>query len=389
MPIPILAVLSILAFVSAMSIRILDPMIPAIAREFGTSPERAAYLATAFALPFALGQLPVGALGDALGKARILKFAVAGLTVSLFLAAAAPTFELLFAARVFGGLTSGGIIPLCFAMVGDRFAPELRQVALSRVLMAMLSSAFVGSIGAGLVADAFGWRMALVIAGLIGFAAFTIALLSLPARKVELRPPFSVKSAIATYAGVFRNPLWKVCFPAVFAEGVVVFGLMPYVAALLEARNMGGTREAGFVAAGLGIGGIGYTLLVPFLLAKLGPAGIVRLGGIVALFGYAAVPLAPSWPLQMLAFGAAGLGFYMVHNTLQLLATELAPQSRGSATAMHAFWFFLGHATGPLFYRAAFDWIGTGPAIMLAGAVMLLISLRVASVLPVRKTAPA
>lgn len=389
MPMPILAVLSILAFVSAMSIRILDPMLPAIAREFATSPDRAAYLATAFALPFALGQLPVGALGDALGKARILKFAMAGLTVSLLLAAAAPTFELLFAARVFGGLTSGGIIPLCFAMIGDRFAPEFRQVALSRVLMAMLSSAFVGSVGAGLVADAFGWRTALVIAALIGLAAFAVALLSLPARKIEQRPPFSIKSAIATYAGVFRNPLWSVCFPAVFAEGVVVFGLMPYVAALLEARDMGGMREAGFVVAGLGIGGIVYTLLVPFLLARIGQAGIVRLGGIIALFGYAAVPLAPSWPLQMLAFGAAGLGFYMVHNALQLLATELAPQSRGSATAMHAFWFFLGHAMGPLFYRVAFDWIGTGPAIMLAGTVMLLISLRVASVLPARKTATA
>ena len=90
-----------------------------------------------------------------------------------------------------------------------------------------------------------------------------------------------------------------------------------------------------------------------------------------------------------MAFGLSGLGFYMVHNALQLLATELAPQARGSATAMHAFWFFLGHAMGPLFYRVAFDWIGTGPAILIAGLVMLAIGLRVASVLPVRKPVAA
>ena len=48
----------------------------------------------------------------------------------------------------------------------------------------------------------------------------------------------------------------------------------------------------------------------------------------------------------------AGFGFYSIHNSLQTQATELAPQNRGAAVALHAFFFFLGQSIGPLFYAA-------------------------------------
>jgi predicted MFS family arabinose efflux permease len=388
MQLPILAVLSFVAFVSAMSIRIMDPILPEIARDLGTRAEVTAYLASAFALPYALGQLPIGALGDALGKARIIKLCLAGLTVSLALSAVSTSFEMLFASRVFGGLTSGGVIPLCFAIVGDRFAPAERQVALSRVLMAMLTSALIGSIGSGLVASQLGWRAVFIAATAISLAALALSMAALKPRSGATRERFSVQVSLQKYASVFENKLWLVCFAGVFVEGVVVFGLMPYIATLLEARNMGGIREAGFVVAGLGLGGLIYTLSVSRLLAQIGQVKMIRLGGFIALVGYLAVSLANAWPGQMLAFAAAGLGFYMVHNSLQLLATELAPHARASATSLHAFFFFLGHAIGPAFYSLAFDLIGVMPAILIAGITMLTLSLVLASVLSTR-TAPA
>jgi predicted MFS family arabinose efflux permease len=116
---------------------------------------------------------------------------------------------------------------------------------------------------------------------------------------------------------------------------------------------------------------------------------MIRLGGVIALVGYAAVSLSSSWPSQMLAFAAAGLGFYMVHNSLQVLATELAPAARASSTALHAFFFFLGHAIGPAFYRFAFDRIGVRPAILIAGVTMLGLSYWLATVLQARSTAAA
>ena len=40
----------------------------------------------------------------------------------------------------------------------------------------------------------------------------------------------------------------------------------------------------------------------------------------------------------------AGLGFYMLHNTLQVNATQMAPAHRGSSLALFAAILFIGQA---------------------------------------------
>ena len=67
------------------------------------------------------------------------------------------------------------------------------------------------------------------------------------------------------YASVFRNPRAKVCFSAVFAEGIVIFGLFPFVALLLLAGGETRASIAGIVLAGFSIGGILYALTVRWL----------------------------------------------------------------------------------------------------------------------------
>jgi MFS family permease len=42
------------------------------------------------------------------------------------------------------------------------------------------------------------------------------------------------------------------------------------------------------------------------------------------------------------------VGFYMIHNSMQTIATELAPTARGSAVALFAASYFLGQAIGPV-----------------------------------------
>jgi MFS transporter, YNFM family, putative membrane transport protein len=43
---------------------------------------------------------------------------------------------------------------------------------------------------------------------------------------------------------------------------------------------------------------------------------------------------------------AAGLGFYMMHSTLQINATQMAPAVRGTAMAVFAGCLFLGQSVG-------------------------------------------
>ena len=71
-----------------------------------------------------------------------------------------------------------------------------------------------------------------------------------------------------------------------------------------------------------------------------------------------------------------GLGFYMVHNTIQTRVTEVAPEARGSAVALHAFHFYVGQSLGPVAVGLASGLLGAGWAFALAGLGMLALGLR-------------
>ena len=57
----------------------------------------------------------------------------------------------------------------------------------------------------------------------------------------------------------------------------------------------------------------------------------------------------------------------MVHNTIQTRVTEVAPEARGSAVALHAFHFYVGQSLGPVAVGAASGLFGAGAAFALAG----------------------
>ena len=96
-------------------------------------------------------------------------------------------------------------------------------------------------------------------------------------------------------------------------------------------------------------------------------AAAAALGGLAA---------APSASLFVGAGLVLGLGFYMVHNTIQTRVTEVAPEARGSAVALHAFHFYVGQSLGPVAVGAASGLFGAGAAFALAGLGMLALGWR-------------
>src|SRR3954470_14545016 len=95
---------------------------------------------------------------------------------------------------------------------------------------------------------------------------------------------------------VLRNPPSFVCFGVVFFEGLAIYGVMPFIGELLRARGAGGLREAGFVIGGLGIGGLIYAVVLPFVLRLASRQIMMAVGGVVAALGLSGVGLQLSWP---------------------------------------------------------------------------------------------
>jgi MFS family permease len=71
--------------------------------------------------------------------------------------------------------------------------------------------------------------------------------------------------------------------------------------------------------------------------------------------------------------GACGMGYYMLHNCLQIEATELAPAARGSAVALFACGFFAGQALGPPLFGALMHSVGFTLALLVVAAGIALL----------------
>jgi predicted MFS family arabinose efflux permease len=369
-PAALLAVLGLTGFASNIAIRIVDPIVPLLAREFGVAVSIAALLASAYTLPYALGQPVLGPLGDSKGKVRVMSVCLFVLAGALLASAFAWSVGSLAAARMLSGLAGGACIPLALALIGDRFAMEERQAAISRYLLFVIIGQMSGPPMAGLLSGWIGWRWVFVIAAAIALAAGIAVRVGIQPHPGLVRPPFRLETILANYRLVLANPMAKFCYAAVAAEGCFIYGFLPYVAAMLEDRGAGGIREAGFVVAGIGLGGLLFNLVLTRLQRGMTRAGIMRAGSFVIFAGMAAVAVSPTWPLEMAAFTTVGLGFYMLHTGIQTEATELAPQARGSAVALHAFSLFLGMALGPVAYGAAIPLIGAPLALVIGGAAV-------------------
>jgi predicted MFS family arabinose efflux permease len=127
------------------------------------------------------------------------------------------------------------------------------------------------------------------------------------------------------------------------------------------------------VLGAFGIGGLLYALSVRLLLRRLGMRRLCLVGSAAAAAGYVALAFAPSWPLAALSMFVAGFSFYMLHNSLQTEATELAPSARGSAVALFACGFFLGQGLGPLVFGALLHGLGPRPALIAVAAVIVVL----------------
>ena len=158
-PLPaLILVLGACGFASTFTMRIIDPLIPTLAGEFGRSVPQIVMMVTGFSLAYALGQPFLGPVADAVGKIRTILTCLLALALFSTVAALSQSYEIMAVVRGVTGIASGGIIPIAMAAIGDRAPMQECQVALGRFLVLMIIGQMSGSACSGLIATHLGWR---------------------------------------------------------------------------------------------------------------------------------------------------------------------------------------------------------------------------------------
>ena len=375
--------LGIAAFASVATMRVADPLIPQVAADFAVTAGEAAVISSAFTIAYAIGQFIYGPLGDRIGKLRLIAWMTSISAVTIAAAGLTTSLNSLGLIRFAGGATAAAIVPLAMAFIGDHVAYEHRQTMLARMLSGTIIGVILGQVFGGLIGEHFGWRAVFPMLG----AVFLIvgALLFRELGRDRLPPPrltasISVSALIRGYADLFKRPWARIVLLVVFLEGVFFYGGFTYIGADLHQRFALDYGMVGLILGVFGLGGIIYALSVRRLVSRLGERGLAALGGTLIAIGFACLPLVP---LTLIPVGQLlmGLGLYMLHNTLQTNATQMAPEARGLAVATFANALFLGQAAGITAGGFLVDHYGFTPAYVIAAAGLLALGLTFAQLL--------
>lgn len=366
-----LIVLALATFMSMAAMRACDPLLPMLAQTFAASTGDAARTISAYAVAYGLLQLVYGPLADRYGKFRVIAFGVAACVATNVMAAFSDSLGALVWARTLSGAAAAGIIPMTLAWVGDAVSYERRQEILAHIMTATLLGTAFGQWASGLLAESLGWRWAFAMIAAMFLVVAACMLPMTPARGPLARPAGTPGFARGV-ASVLSVRWARAILAITLVQGAFAFTAMAFIPSYLHDRFGLSLNWAAAIVALFALSGLAYTASARWLIARLGEAGLASGGASLLGLAYLAIAFAPHWGWTAPACAVAGLGFVMLHSTLQTHATQMAPALRGTAVSLFGACLFLGQSLGVLGAALLVDRIGFQTVFVVSGATIVL-----------------
>ena len=340
--------LQLIALVSTLDRFAMPPMIPTIARDLDIPLADVATAAGAYFLAYGLMQPIWGLIGGNISVVRLLRLAsfmgALATTASVFAVDAIS----LAAARTLAGIGFSAAIPSALVYIGETATAEHRHREVANLTAGIAAGTAISTAGAGLLADAVGWRSAFLVSGAIGLVAW-LAMRSLP----ELPVARAAQGLFTPLVAVLRSAPARTLVLLAAGEGAVLLGTLTFLPAAAEHAGAS-PALASAVTAVFGVAVLVLAPMVARLQRRIGPAALIAGGALCASAG-CAVAAASARPLVVVpATALLGAAWAAMHSTLQTWATEVVPHARSAAVSLFACALFAGSALATM--------LGGGPA---------------------------
>ena len=166
--------LSLATFMNVLDSSIANVSIPAIAGDFGVSPNQGTWVITSFAVANAIAVPLTGWLTQRFGTVRLFVASVLLFVLASWLCGAAPNLESLIALRVIQGLVAGPMIPLSQTLLLQSYPKAKAGTALAMWSMTTLVAPVMGPLLGGWITDNMSWPWIFYINIPIGLAAAAV-----------------------------------------------------------------------------------------------------------------------------------------------------------------------------------------------------------------------
>ena len=331
---PHLITLTLLTALSALTLNMILPSLPAMSRDLGARESVVALAVSGYMLVSALFQLTLGPVSDRLGRRPVMLAALALYALASLGCMLAPDAHTLLACRMVQGVVVAGSV-VSSAAIRDQFSVRESAGKLGTIASAMAVAPMLGPMLGGYLDGALGWRAAFALYAAMGAALLVVVWLDMgETRQPGLAPPRLRDGAALLASGRY----WAHVLCAAFSVGaffVFVTGV-PYVATAVWGLSP--------AQVGLGVGSItGGFMLGAAITARMAPrrgiaplimagrlVSALALGVALALFGAGL-----SHPLAL--FGLTifvGLGNGLTISNANVGAMAVRPDLAGTAAGL-------------------------------------------------------
>jgi MFS family permease len=369
---PALAVLFLVNVLNFYDRQALNAVLEPLRHEFSLSDTQLGGLVTLFTVVFALAGLPLGRLADTRSRRGLLTGGIAVWTGLTAMAGLAANYAMLLATRLGVGIGEAVCTPAATSWIGDLVPPKRRARAMAMFMMAVPVGGMLSYAISGPVAQAHGWRAALVLAAIPG--------LILAPAVWWLREPSRVVAASESQRRlVLPSTFWWIA-----ASGAVVnFALYSFStflpAFLTRYHGMSVARAGVWAGIGTGVSGILGAAIAGTAGDRVGnrlwlaaAASLAAAGPILAAIRMPAGSAAAAVWLAMTGYGLLQMYYGLVYAAIQDI---VLPEMRGRAMAAYFVVTYLGGASwGPLVTGRLSDFLARRSG--LAGEAARAIGLR-------------
>ncbi|MFI6533009.1 MFS transporter [Nonomuraea sp. NPDC050547] len=238
-----LAVLALPAMLVMIDMSVLHLAMPRLSADLDPSAPQLLWITDIYGFLIAGALIPMGALGDRIGRRRVLLVGAATFGAASVLAAYAPTAETLIAARALLGLAGAALGPSTLSLISVMFHdPRQRTTAITVWMASFMAGGAVGPLVGGVMLEYFWWGSVFLAAVPVMVLLVVLGPILLPEyrdpRPARLDLPSAAMSLTAALAVVYGiKEMAKDGFASVPAVAVVL-GLVAGVLFVRRQRRL-------------------------------------------------------------------------------------------------------------------------------------------------------
>lgn len=337
-----------------------QPLMPEFSRQFGVS---AATSALSLSLPsavVAVTMLVAGPVSDAVGRKKVMTFSLFASAGIMLLVAAAPNWHSFLLLRALLGLTLGGLPAVGMTYLSEELHVESIGLGMGLYIGGNAAGGMGGRLIAGVLTDLVGWRFGLGAVAVVGAIAAIVFVRCLPPSRNFTRRPLRLRSTVAGFASLFRDP----GLPWLFATGSVLLGGFVTVYNYISYRLVGPPYSLSQTVVGMifsvYIVGIFSSSFIGHLAGRLGRRKVLWTMFVLELAGLGLTMLT-SLGLIVAGIALVTFSFFGGHSIASSWVGRRAGAAKAQAAALYLFFYYSGSAiagaAGGLFYAAA-GWNG-------------------------------